>query len=84
MAWYIELRHRNKVIDKLKSKGILAVFHYLSLHKSPFYKDKYLGGNLVNADRYTDCVVSLPFFYELEKDTINFLKNEFYEAVKNT
>jgi dTDP-4-amino-4,6-dideoxygalactose transaminase len=78
-----DLEQRNELIEKLKSKGILAVFHYLSLHKSPFYIDKHDGRNLVNADRYTDCVVRLPFFYELEKDTINFIKNELYEAVKN-
>ena len=78
-----DLGQRNIVIDKLKSNGILAVFHYLSLHKSPFYIDKHDGRNLVNADHYTECVVRLPFFYELEKDTINFIKNELYEAVKN-
>ncbi len=78
-----DLEQRNIVIDKLKSNGILAVFHYLSLHKSPFYIDKHDGRNLVNADHYTECVVRLPFFYELEKDTINFIKNELYEAVKN-
>jgi dTDP-4-amino-4,6-dideoxygalactose transaminase len=78
-----DLEQRNKVIDKLKSNGILAVFHYLSLHKSPFYIDKHDGRNLVNSDRYTDCVVRLPFFYELENDTINFIKNELFKAVKN-
>lgn len=78
-----DLNQRNELIYKLKSKGILTVFHYLSLHKSPFYIDKHDGRNLVNADRYADCVIRLPFFYELEKDSINFIKNELYEAVKN-
>lgn len=74
---------RNDLIDTLKSNGILAVFHYLSLHKSPFYKDKHDGRNLINSDHYADCVVRLPFYYELEKDTINFINNELHEAVKN-
>jgi len=78
-----DLEQRNIVIDKLKSNGILAVFHYLSLHKSPFYIDKHDGLNLVNADRYTDCVVRLPFFYDLERDSINFIKDKLYEAIKN-
>ncbi len=75
-----DINQRNILIDKLKSKGIMAVFHYLSLHKSSYYKDKHDDRNLVNADRYTDCVVRLPFFYELEKNSINLIKNVLYEA----
>jgi len=30
--------HRNALISYLKSKGVFAVFHYLSLHLSPFGK----------------------------------------------
>ena len=78
-----DLEQRMELIEKLKSKGILAVFHYLSLHKSPFYKDKYTGKNLPNTDRFTDCVVRLPFYYDLGIDTINFINNELQEAVKN-
>lgn len=74
-----DLDQRTKLIRKLNSNGILAVFHYLSLQKSPYYIDKNDGRNLINADRYTDCVVRLPFYYELEKDTINFINNKLYE-----
>ncbi len=55
--FYIECRNpdeRKNLIDYLKSKSIYAVFHYLSLHKSPFYKDKHDGRPMVNSDRYTD------------------------------
>ncbi|MEO8146181.1 MAG: dTDP-4-amino-4,6-dideoxygalactose transaminase, partial [Bacteroidia bacterium] len=45
---------RNHVVKKLKSGNIYAVFHYLSLHKSEFYKDKHDGRELPNADRFTD------------------------------
>lgn len=78
-----DLEQRNKLIDKLKSKGILAVFHYLSLHNSPFYKSKHDGRDLVNSDRFTDCVVRLPLYYELENDNIVFIKNELHDAFKN-
>lgn len=56
---------RQALIMALKSKGIHAVFHYLSLHLSPFYKDKHDGRSLPNCDRFADCLVRLPFYYEL-------------------
>ena len=56
---------RKALINYLKNKEIHAVFHYLSLHKSPFYKNKYQGNKLVNSDRYTEALVRLPLFFEL-------------------
>ena len=59
------LEQRTKLIDFLKVNDILAVSHYLSLHKSPYYHLKYAGSELPNSDRYTDCLLRLPLFYEL-------------------
>jgi len=64
---------RNQLIKKLKDNGILAVFHYLSLHKSNFYKNKHDGRELINADYYTDCLVRLPLFYELSADDVRYI-----------
>jgi dTDP-4-amino-4,6-dideoxygalactose transaminase len=58
---------RNHLIEFLKSNNILAVSHYISLHKSLFYKDKHLGGELPKSDWYTDTLVRLPLYYELEE-----------------
>lgn len=57
---------RNRFIKEMREDGIHSVFHYLSLHKSPYYIDKYKGAELPNSDRYTDCLVRLPLFYELD------------------
>jgi len=67
------IQDRTNLIARLKEKGVHAVFHYQSLHKSQYYKNKYKGGELPETDRYTDCLVRLPMFYELtdkEIDTI--------------
>lgn len=32
------IEERTALINKLKQDGILAVFHYISLHRRPFYK----------------------------------------------
>jgi dTDP-4-amino-4,6-dideoxygalactose transaminase len=58
---------RHDFIAHLKEKGIHSVFHYLSLHKSPYYKDKYKGPELPQSDRYSDCLVRLPLFYDLDE-----------------
>jgi dTDP-4-amino-4,6-dideoxygalactose transaminase len=59
------LEQRNSLIAYLKENKVLAVFHYLSLHKSEFYQNKHDGRNLLQTDRYSDCLVRLPMFYEL-------------------
>jgi len=62
------LANRSSYINSLKENGILAVFHYQSLHKSEFAKkhfpDQYQR-NLPNSDCYSDCLLRLPLFYEL-------------------
>jgi len=56
---------QSKLISHLNQLGITAVFHYLSLHKSPFFRSRYTGGELENADRYTDTLVRVPLFFSL-------------------
>lgn len=70
-----DLEERTKLIEYLKTNGINAVFHYLSLHKSPFYKNKHDGRELPYCDKYADCLVRLPMYYELEVNEINSIIN---------
>ncbi len=64
------LADRTAAIKFLKENDIHAVFHYLSLHKSPFYADKHDGRELTESDRYTDCLLRLPMFYELTNENV--------------
>jgi len=70
---------RNALIQHLKNDKIYAVFHYLSLHKSKFYKTYYTGNKLANADSYTDCLLRLPFYYELSDEQIDYICNSIKE-----
>ncbi len=65
------LEERTKLINTLKQNDILAVFHYLSLHSSPYYVEKHDGRVLANCDRFADCLVRLPMFYELTEENLN-------------
>jgi dTDP-4-amino-4,6-dideoxygalactose transaminase len=64
------LEQRTSLIQHLKENNILAVFHYISLHKSPFYKEKHDDRMLPETDKFTDCLLRLPLFFELENDSV--------------
>ena len=68
--WRKRWKNFEKLIEKLKNNNILAVFHYISLHKSPFYRDKHDGRELRETDNFTDTLVRLPLFYELNPESI--------------
>ncbi len=74
--YYIVCKHldqRNQLIACLKEKGIQAVFHYLSLHRSAYFASHYKGEALAYSDHYTDCLVRLPLYTSLaieEQDQI--------------
>ena len=69
------LEERTALIAKLKENGIGAVFHYLSLHSSPYYQDKHDGRALPNCDKFADCLVRLPMFYELSLTQVDEIVN---------
>ena len=80
------IEERSQLIDCLKEHEIYAVFHYLSLHKSTFYSKEYPSQSkeLYYSDKYSDCLVRLPFFYELEESQLSEIVNkinEFYATI---
>jgi dTDP-4-amino-4,6-dideoxygalactose transaminase len=64
------VEQRSKLIAHLKKEEVLAVFHYISLHSSPYYKAKHDGRELLNSDKFTDKLVRLPMYFELDVDII--------------
>ncbi len=70
-----DVSQRSSLIYHLQKQGILAVFHYLSLHKSPYYEKQHDGRELPNSDRYSDCLVRLPLYYELTDFEVEMVVN---------
>jgi dTDP-4-amino-4,6-dideoxygalactose transaminase len=62
------LKERQHIIDSLKKEGIYATFHYQSLHQSNYFKHKHDGRKLDWSDFYTDTLLRLPLYFELEVD----------------
>ena len=75
------VEQRDSLILFLKQNGVQSMFHYPGLHTSPFYGDKNKI-ELANAEMFSNCLVRLPLFVELEDDKINTvvaLINKFFE-----
>jgi len=77
------LEERGKLIEHLKSTEINAVFHYLSLHKSPYYHSKHDGRELQISDSYSETLLRLPFYYTLSTEEINRVISEISGFYKN-
>ncbi|WP_294593298.1 dTDP-4-amino-4,6-dideoxygalactose transaminase [uncultured Bacteroides sp.] len=78
------LDERSVLIKYLKDHSVSAVFHYLSLHKSDYYKTNYVEiPDLPQCDLYADCLVRLPMFYELQSEDVEIvvkLISTFYKS----
>ena len=61
---------RDILLSKFNELGINAVFHYLSLHMSPFFESRYLGKELKQSDRFSTCLIRLPFFIGIDFDLV--------------
>lgn len=68
-----DLEQRALLIEYLKVHGVHSVFHYLSLHSSEYYKEIYDGDNLINSDKFSDCLIRLPLYYELELSEVDYI-----------
>lgn len=68
-----DLTQRTELIAALKSAGVMAVFHYLSLHDSPYFKERHDGRPLPNSDLFSDCLIRLPMYYELEDEQVDYI-----------
>jgi dTDP-4-amino-4,6-dideoxygalactose transaminase len=75
------LEFRNSLIYQLKCENINLVFHYQSLHKSPFFLQKHDGRELYRSDRFTDCLIRLPMWIGLETEiVIDKINSQFFKS----
>ena len=77
---------RNKLLDYLNSNGINAIFHYIALHRSPYFGAHYKGSELVECDRYTSTLLRLPIYFELSSEEAHFvtqtIANFYHEEIR--
>jgi dTDP-4-amino-4,6-dideoxygalactose transaminase len=82
-----DLEERTALIAHLREAGILAVFHYVPLHSSPFARSISLPqAELPVTDRVSSSLVRLPMYYDLadqEVDEIARCVMAFYDRRAN-
>ena len=79
------LDERSGLIAYLKEAGAYAAFHYLSLHLSEYYKEHHVGEipNLPNCDKFADCLVRMPMFFELKDEEVELVVGKIKEFYKS-
>jgi len=65
------MEERDRLLSYLNEGKIQAVFHYLPLHSSPYFKNKYHGKPLINVEKFANRLIRLPLFYELPHDVVD-------------
>jgi dTDP-4-amino-4,6-dideoxygalactose transaminase len=84
--FYIVLKSRkvrDQLIIFLRENNIQAVSHYISLHKSKFYRKEHGSRPLRNSDKYTNCLLRLPLYPNLKLYEMNKITNlieKFFEG----
>ena len=76
-----DLEQRNALIQYLSQRNVHSVFHYMPLHQSPFFKDKHDGRPLPQSVRYSDCIVRLPLFFDLNSS--DFPQAQIIDAIQD-
>ena len=66
-------RQRKKLIEYLDENGIMAIFHYVPLHKAPFWKGKYDHISLPVTDRVSETLLRLPLYYGMEPGEVEYI-----------
>ncbi len=73
---------RNQLIEHLKKQEIQAVFHYQALHDSRYYIEKHDGRKLLNAEKYSKCLLRLPLFFDLSLKEVDYISDKIIEFYK--
>ncbi|MCE2934965.1 MAG: dTDP-4-amino-4,6-dideoxygalactose transaminase [Cyclobacteriaceae bacterium] len=66
---------RDRALDYFKAHNVQAIFHYLPLHSSPFFRTRFQGPELVNANRYASQLIRLPLFTEMTTEQVERVVN---------
>ncbi len=65
----LNIGNRNALIQHMKTNKIMAIFHYLPLHISPYQRGKSNDiPKLINTTNWSDQIIRLPLYIDLTRD----------------
>jgi len=74
---------RSELIDYLNVNGIIAIFHYVPLHKAPYWKGKYDDIDLPITVKVSETLLRLPLYYNMKEEEIEFVVEKILKFYKN-
>lgn len=78
-----DLKQREELLSYLHRFGIMAISHYLPLHKSQFYSGLHDGRKLPFSELYAETLVRLPLYYDLNETQVSGIIEKTIEFFKN-
>lgn len=79
-----DIEERSELIDFLKGKDILSVFHYIPLHSAPA---GIRFGQFIGEDKYTtlesERLLRLPMYYSLSQDEVSYVAQQVQAFYQN-
>jgi dTDP-4-amino-4,6-dideoxygalactose transaminase len=76
------LEARLTMADHLKARGISAPFHYLPLHRAPFWKGRYEDLELPVTEAVSDGLLRLPLYFDLTEAEVDYVCDCVVEHVR--
>ena len=72
--YVIQLQERDRLMNYLKEKNIFVAIHYQApVHKQPAYMRFGSVSNLINTEKISERIVSLPIYPELSDERVKFI-----------
>lgn len=79
-----DLKEREELIAFLKYFGVQAIFHYLPLHQSPYFKSiDPTPRVLPNAEKFGNALIRLPLYLELSVAQMDFVVDKILEFYRD-
>ncbi len=72
-----------KFRNTVNNNGISAIFHYVPLHKAPYWDGKYNQIHLPVTEKVGETLLRLPMYYGLKKEQIEYIVNKIIIFFKN-
>lgn len=76
------LAQRTRLIANMRERGIQTPFHYLSLHSSPYFRERHDARPMPNSDRYTECLLRLPLHLGLSDDDATYVAQAVMDSLR--
>ncbi len=66
-------QQRQNIIAFLENHGIMAIFHYIPLHRAPYWKGKYDNISLPVTEQVSETLLRLPLYYNITGEEVKYV-----------